>query len=494
MNSADEKIENSPEKTPEKTPGFKSLGLDKTILRTLEGLGHVKPTPIQLEAIPKILGKRDVIGQAQTGTGKTAAFLLPSLNLIKDSNEVSLLVITPTRELTQQVDREFFSLSKGLSLRSAAIFGGSPIMKQIKRLKEGVQAIVATPGRLLDLLQNKRIPNFNPSIVVLDEADEMLDMGFLEDIQKIFEYLPEEKQTLLFSATMSQSIKKLAQNILINPVHVNTTSSDVSKKNIQQDYYIVKESEKELALKRLVETLEPEKAIIFCRTKREVDDLFKTLNKLGLPVDSLHGDMEQAKRQKSISAFKNGECRYLVATDIAGRGLNILDISHVINYHMPFSEESYTHRIGRTGRAGNKGVAITFASPMELKKKSYIIKKNEKNIRFCTIPTLEEMKKKQVKNFIDGVKKQGLENSSREILKTLEEEMSLEDISLSLISSMTAKKGESTGPNKIGVSLEALKSGAYESSPRSRNRGNYRGGKRSFSSPRSPRPRKTKNY
>ncbi|NCF71287.1 MAG: DEAD/DEAH box helicase [Chlamydiales bacterium] len=474
---------------------FKQLGLNDKILKTVASLGFEKPSPIQAKAIPDILAGKDVIGQAQTGTGKTAAFLLPSLELMQKRKGISLVVIAPTRELASQVDKEFYTFSKGLNLKSAVIFGGSPISKQIKRLREGVNAIIATPGRLLDLLRSNKIPSFEPEMVVLDEADEMLDMGFLDDIKQIFSYLPEERQTLLFSATMSAPIKSLINKTLQNPTYVNTSQSDTSKDNIQQDYYTVREHEKEMALLRLVKALEPEKGIIFCRTKKEVDDLYTSLNKQGLSVSALHGDMEQTSRQRAIKAFKDSHSQFLVATDIAGRGLNILDITHVFNYHMPFSEESYTHRIGRTGRAGQKGVAVTLASPQELKRKSFIVNKNKKNINFCQVPTLEDIRKKQIKRFIEKAKTQEIEFDSKEILENLRKEMSLEEIGLALISKITSKYKEN-GPNKLAdfsQSDKGASSGKFSRRGRDDKKGRKKsGGKKPFFLKRRLKPSKKK--
>lgn len=387
--------------------GFESFGLKDFILRGVREAGFLEPSPIQKEAIPVVLGGQDLIAQAQTGTGKTAAFALPILNSLSKNGDIEALVITPTRELCVQISDEIFKLGKFIRAKTISFYGGQPIKRQLELLKKNPQVAIATPGRLLDLLSKDKIPNFNPKIVVLDESDEMLDMGFLDDVEEIFRYLPEQRQSLLFSATMPIQIKYLAQRILNCPKIIKITSEETTSTDVSQRYYIIEENEREAAIMRLIDTESPNKAIIFVRQKREADTLCAALVAKGYSAVALHGDMEQRERIRSIKAFKGGaalkalneslnggkntkksalnkaesknqkstkkaqeqtkEASILVATDIAARGLDISGVSHVFNYHIPLNPESYVHRIGRTGRAGKKGVAITLATPLEFK-------------------------------------------------------------------------------------------------------------------------------
>lgn len=387
--------------------GFESFGLKDSILRGVREAGFLEPSPIQKEAIPVVLGGQDLIAQAQTGTGKTAAFALPILNSLSKNGDIEALVITPTRELCVQISDEIFKLGKFIRAKTISFYGGQPIKRQLELLKKNPQVAIATPGRLLDLLSKDKIPNFNPKIVVLDESDEMLDMGFLDDVEEIFRYLPEQRQSLLFSATMPIQIKYLAQRILNCPKIIKITSEETTSTDVSQRYYIIEENEREAAIMRLIDTESPNKAIIFVRQKREADTLCAALVAKGYSAVALHGDMEQRERIRSIKAFKGGaalkalneslnggkntkksalnkaesknqkstkkaqeqtkEASILVATDIAARGLDISGVSHVFNYHIPLNPESYVHRIGRTGRAGKKGVAITLATPLEFK-------------------------------------------------------------------------------------------------------------------------------
>ena len=346
---------------------FQSFDLDPAIMKAVVDAGFKEPSPIQQLAIPLVLEGKDLVAQAQTGTGKTAAFSLPILSKVNsDSKRVEILVITPTRELATQVSDEIYMLGKHKGFKSVTVYGGSSYTRQIKLIEAGASVVVATPGRILDLLKNGKLRNFSPSIVVLDEADEMLDMGFLEDIKAIFDFLPSNRQTLLFSATMPSPIKSLAKEILNNPEFISVTPTNITtNEDIDQSYYIIEEWERDDAVIRLLDTLDPEKAIMFCRTKKEVEMLSSKLTAIGFAVKGLHGDMEQAQREEVIRAFRFSNIDLLVATDVAARGLNIKEISHVINVHIPFDPESYVHRIGRTGRAGLKGVAITLCTPME---------------------------------------------------------------------------------------------------------------------------------
>lgn len=346
---------------------FSDLGLKKSVLRGVELAGFSTPSPIQAEAIPAILQGGDLIAQAQTGTGKTAAFVLPILHNLRNNGEVEALVITPTRELAMQISDEAFKLGKFCRTRTICVYGGQNIKHQISFLDKNPQMMIATPGRLLDHLKNNRLRNFAPRIVVLDESDEMLDMGFLDDIEEIFSYLPSEIQVLLFSATMPKPIQELADKILLNPTKIKITPTEVANTDIMQRYYVINDNERNEAIIRLLDSQTPTRSIIFTRTKKEADTLNTFLVAQGYASVALHGDLDQRARRTAIMEFKNKSVQILVATDVASRGLDISDVSHVFNYHIPLNPESYIHRIGRTGRAGKKGVAITLVSPLEYK-------------------------------------------------------------------------------------------------------------------------------
>lgn len=357
---------NTDDKNSDKN-GFLEFHLKDKVLRGIKALGFTHPSPVQKSAIPFILEGHDLIAQAQTGTGKTAAFAIPLLNMLQNNSEIEALVITPTRELAIQISDEIFRLGRFMRTKTICVYGGQAIRRQVELLDKKPQVMVATPGRLLDHLRNDRIKRFNPRIVILDESDEMLDMGFLESIEEIFRFLPSTRQTLLFSATMPTPIKRLANKILDNPKSVKITSVNVTNTDIAQKYYIINEEERSSAITRLIDAISPRKSIIFTRMKKEADKLADFLKSKGYKAIALHGDMEQRDRQSAIRAFKDNKVELLVATDVASRGLDISDVSHVFNYHMPLNPESYVHRIGRTGRAGKKGVAITLVTPLEFR-------------------------------------------------------------------------------------------------------------------------------
>jgi ATP-dependent RNA helicase DeaD len=457
---------------------FADFNLHDTILKGIENAGFQQPSPIQQQAIPVILQGRDIIGQAHTGTGKTAAFGLPCLNLMKNTGSVELIVITPTRELATQVSDELFKLGQFANIRTVTISGGSSYARQIERVKSGAHIIVATPGRLLDLLNSGRIGKLTPSMVVLDEADEMLDMGFLEDIQKIFDFLPKKRQTLLFSATMPIQIKRLAEKILDNPALIKVESKNNVNQDIEQRYYIIEEHERDAAVIRLIDSQESTKGIIFCRTKREVDELTLKLSAQGYTAGCLHGDIEQRKRTEIMASFRAGKFNILVATDVAARGLDISDVTHVFNYHMPFDPESYVHRIGRTGRAGRKGIAITLVTPIEYRQIQRIQHIVGGQIQLCTIPTLGDLKKLQADKLLEAIRTQQLNENASKILSALEEEMDGTHLAYKLISILLARELVS-GPDMIGLhgkDLQNIESRLHDSNRRSSNRRNSRGG------------------
>lgn len=380
MNKKETKAQDNTQDKLSVLDSFRALGLKDKVLKGIKEAGFTTPSPIQEKAIPPILERRDVIAQAQTGTGKTAAFALPILHSLKNDSSIEALVITPTRELAMQISDEVFKLGKFLKTKTVCVYGGQSVKKQLELIEKKPQVLIATPGRLLDHLKNERLKNFAPNVVVLDESDEMLDMGFIDDIEEIFQYIPNNAQTLLFSATMPTRIKQLADKILYDPVHIKIQSSSTTNADIAQRYYIINENERNEALTRLIDTESPSKSIIFIRTKKEADEVNSYLQNKGYKSTALHGDMDQRMRRDSVQAFKGKEADILVATDVAARGLDIRNVSHVFNYHIPLNIESYVHRIGRTGRAGSKGVAITLATPLEYKDLKKI--QNETNAKF----------------------------------------------------------------------------------------------------------------
>jgi ATP-dependent RNA helicase DeaD len=345
---------------------FKELGLSPQVQQALDELGFDEPTPIQDQAIPELLAGHDVIGQAQTGTGKTAAFGLPLLQYVDPANdEVQAVVLTPTRELCIQVTQALRSYAEHLDVEIVAVFGGAPIKSQQAQLRAGAHVVVATVGRMMDLMSRRSLVLTAARYVVLDEADEMLDLGFIEDVEKILRMCPSGRQTALFSATMPPPVQRLAESYMYDPTTIRITPKKLTVDAIAQAYLEVPAREKASRLVELLRTEEPEQAIIFCRTKIGASRLEKTLKDKGLDVKALHGDMSQGSRDGVMIAFKDHRVRLLVATDIAARGLDIEHVTHVINYDVPGSSEVYVHRIGRTGRVGRTGRAITLVTPAE---------------------------------------------------------------------------------------------------------------------------------
>lgn len=370
---------------------FEQFGLEPEVLQAISEMGFEEPTPIQEKAIPLALSGRDLIGQAQTGTGKTAAFGIPLVSRIQPNEDrIVALVLAPTRELAIQVAEELEKLGRLKGLRTLAIYGGQDIGRQIRSLKRKPQIIIGTPGRLLDHIHRKTIRLDDVRMVVLDEADEMLDMGFMDDIQTILGLVPSERQTLLFSATMPPNIQKLAQQFLRDPVHISVVPKQVSAPSVHQYYIEVQERMKFEALCRLLDMEPPEMAIVFGRTKRRVAELTEALIKRGYAADGLHGDLSQNQRDTVMRKFREGSIDVLVATDVAARGLDIGGVTHVINFDLPQDPESYVHRIGRTGRAGKEGTSWTFVTPREMDHLRFIEKVTRHRIARKPLPTLAE--------------------------------------------------------------------------------------------------------
>jgi ATP-dependent RNA helicase RhlE len=350
---------------------FAALGLSEPLLRALEAANYEIPTPIQSRAIPALLEGRDMMGLAQTGTGKTAAFALPILQRLSATpmraqpKTVRALVLAPTRELALQIEESFRTYGAHLNLTTAVVFGGVGQMPQVRALSRGVDIVVATPGRMLDLFNQGCVRLDKVSIVVLDEADRMLDMGFSRDVLKLVDETPLERQSLLFSATMPKAIKKLGEEILLDPVFVEVTPEVVTVDKIEQHVFHVRSAEKRSLLLHLLENPAMSRVIVFTRTKHGANRVSEQLDKAGVPANAIHGNKSQSARQKALEEFRSGEARILVATDIAARGIDVDDITHVVNYELPVDAESYVHRIGRTARAGRSGIAYSFCDPSE---------------------------------------------------------------------------------------------------------------------------------
>lgn len=370
---------------------FAEFGLEPKVIQAITELGFEESTPIQEKAIPVALTGSDMIGQAQTGTGKTAAFGIPLISKIDPTEDrVVALIMTPTRELAIQVAEEIGKLSRFKGIRSLPIYGGQDIGRQIRALKKRPQIIIGTPGRLLDHINRKTIRLDDVQTVVLDEADEMLDMGFMEDITSILSLVPDERQTMLFSATMPPNIQKLANTFLKDPQHVSVMPKQVSAPLIEQNYIEVPERMKFDALSRLLDMQSPELAIVFGRTKRRVDELAEGLQKRGYSADGLHGDLSQNQRDAVMRKFRDGSIDVLVATDVAARGLDVSGVTHVINFDLPQDPESYVHRIGRTGRAGKEGSAWSFVTPREMDHLHFIERVTRHRLNRKPIPSMAE--------------------------------------------------------------------------------------------------------
>lgn len=386
---------------------FSELPLDPNILKGIEALGFTSPTPVQQESIPLLIREnRDLIGLAQTGTGKTAAFGLPMIHKIDVNKKiVQGLVIAPTRELCVQISNDFKDYStfvKGLSV--ATIYGGASMDKQSREIRSGAQIVVATPGRLMDMMKRKMIKINHVSYVVLDEADEMLNMGFKEDIDGILSHTPDEKSTWLFSATMPRDVEKISKSYMNDPMEITVGNKNVGAKNIHHVYYNVPERDRYKAVKRILDFNPNIYGLIFCRTRRTTQDVADKLLKEGYNAAPLHGDLSQMQRDKAMDKFRDKTLQILVATDVAARGIDVNDISHVINYHLPDEVESYTHRSGRTARAGKKGVSIAIVSNKDQNKVFQIEKKIKIKFDEGKLPSGKEICEQQLVGYVEKIK------------------------------------------------------------------------------------------
>ncbi|MDX6555453.1 MAG: ATP-dependent helicase DeaD [Miltoncostaeaceae bacterium] len=382
--------------------GFAGLGLRDELVSAVAGLGYEEPTPVQREAIPPLLEGRDLLGDAATGTGKTAAFALPMLQRIAGEGfgpRPRALVLVPTRELAMQVSEAIHKYGRGLGTRVLPVYGGQPIGRQLRELKSGADVVVATPGRALDHIGRGTLVLDDVRVVVLDEADEMLDMGFAEDIDGILEGVPEERQTVLFSATMPPRITAIAKRHLRDPVRVRIAAERQAAGDapqVRQTAYVVARAHKPAALGRILDVEAPTAALVFCRTRTEVEELTETLNGRGYRAEALHGGMSQEQRDKVMGRFRAERAELLVATDVAARGLDIDQLTHVVNYDVPSAPEAYVHRIGRVGRAGREGVAITLAEPREHRLLKNIERVTGRRIGVETLPTVADLRARRL--------------------------------------------------------------------------------------------------
>lgn len=459
---------------------FAHFHLNENIEKGLADAGFKHPSPVQKEAIPLVLQGHDLVVQAHTGTGKTAAFGLPIMSLMQHNQGVEVLIITPTRELALQISDELYKLGKYAQVRTATVYGGQSYSRQIKQI-ENASILVATPGRLLDLLQGKKI-KLKPNYLVLDEADEMLNMGFIDDVKKILSYVPAQAQKLLFSATMPEVIKNIANHFLHHPKYVKAASQQSTNKDISQEFYVIEEKEREDAVIRLIDYYDPDKAIIFCRMKKETENLAAILSAKGYSARALNGDMEQKMRENTMKSFKSGITEILVATDIAARGLDIADTSHVFNYHLPFDTQSYVHRIGRTGRAGRKGIAITFITPFEFRSLQKIKKSIGTNIEHKFVPTMQKVHDDHNKKLIYKISNQPIHSQAIDLSAVLEEKMELAQIVHKVIS-LLLENQKISGPEQIGLNEHNVKKMMDRFQSNKSNRSNRATGKNRNRSP-----------
>ncbi len=438
-----------------KLEGFAALGLSEKTIKALAKKGFEEPSPIQALTIPVLLkGEKDVVGQAQTGTGKTAAFGLPILEMINKSNgNVRAIVLAPTRELAIQVAEEINSFANGRKLKIVPVYGGQSIELQIRQLKKGVDIVVGTPGRVQDLIDRKVLKLDKLEYFILDEADEMLNMGFVEDIEKILESTNKDKRMLFFSATMPKEILKIAENHMRKDYEIiKVESKELTTNLTDQIYFEVKQKDKFEALCRIID-LEPEfYGIVFCRTKNDVNELAGKLNDRGYDAGELHGDITQNHREVTLNRFKAKKLSILVATDVAARGIDVNDLTHVVNYAIPQEAESYVHRIGRTGRAGKEGTAITFMTPSEYKKLLQIKRITKTDIRKEKLPEIKDVilsRKHRIIENITNILQEGNLNGFIDMAKDLLKEGSPEDIVASLLKSAYEDVLDTSNYNEI---------------------------------------------
>ena len=408
---------------------FDELNIDERILRAVEDMGFEETSPIQTQAIPAVLEGIDVIGQAQTGTGKTAAYSIPMLQKINpDVKKPQAIVLCPTRELAVQVAEEIRKLAKYMSdIKVLPVYGGQEIVRQIKSLKAGVQIIVGTPGRVMDHMRRKTVKFDSVSMVILDEADEMLDMGFREDMETILTETPEERQTVLFSATMPKPIMEIARKFQKDAKIIKVVRKELTVSNIDQFYYEVRPKNKTEILSRLIDIYNPKLSVVFCNTKRQVDELISELKGRGYFADGIHGDMKQQQRDRVMDDFRSGKTEILIATDVAARGIDVDGVDIVFNYDLPQDEEYYVHRIGRTGRAGKSGLALSFISGREVYKLKDIERYCKTKILAKPVPSLDDVKNTKLDNMFDKIRQTIEEGGLTDMVNLVEEHVNQEE-------------------------------------------------------------------
>ncbi|WP_010529401.1 DEAD/DEAH box helicase [Lentibacillus jeotgali] len=450
---------------------FKELNISQAIMKALQKMGFEEATPIQAETIPLAIEGYDAIGQAQTGTGKTAAFGIPMIEKIDpQQRKIQGLVVAPTRELAIQVAEELNRLGKIKGVRSMSVYGGQHMERQIRALKDGPHIVVATPGRLLDHMRRKTIRTENIRTAVLDEADEMLNMGFIDDIRDILKNIPEERQTLLFSATMPKEIRDIATNLMKSPKEVKVKAKEMTVENIDQYFIEVPEKQKFDTLTNHLDFYAPKLAIVFSRTKKRVDEITDGLQARGFRAEGIHGDLTQGKRMSVLNKFKNNRVDVLVATDVAARGLDISGVTHVYNFDIPQDPESYVHRIGRTGRAGRTGEAVSFITPREIAHLNVIEKVTKSKMKRMAPPTYQEAKRGQQQAAADKLRKkidqqdlQDYQETASELLqdhdsitvvaaalKMMTKERRNAPVNISSVQPISVKKAQRGGKNNKG--------------------------------------------
>jgi len=408
---------------------FDELNIDERILRAIEDMGFEETSPIQTQAIPAVCEGIDVVGQAQTGTGKTAAYTIPMLMKIDPQiKKPQAIVLCPTRELAVQVAEEIRKLAKYMSdIKVLPVYGGQEIVRQIKSLKTGVQIIVGTPGRVMDHMRRKTVKFDNINMVILDEADEMLDMGFREDMETILTETPEDRQTVMFSATMPKAIMDIARNFQKDARIIKVVRKELTVSNIEQFYYEVRPKNKTEVLCRLIDIYNPRLSVVFCNTKRQVDELISELKGRGYFADGIHGDMKQQQRDRVMDDFRSGKVDILIATDVAARGIDVDDVDMVFNYDIPQDEEYYVHRIGRTGRAGRSGMALSFISGKEVYKLKDIERYCKTKILAKPVPSLDDVKNTKLDNMFDKIRQTIDEGGLTDMVNLVEEHVNQEE-------------------------------------------------------------------
>ena len=408
---------------------FDELNIDERILRAIEDMGFEETSPIQTQAIPAVCEGIDVVGQAQTGTGKTAAYTIPMLMKIDPQiKKPQAIVLCPTRELAVQVADEIRKLAKYMSdIKVLPVYGGQEIVRQIKSLKTGVQIIVGTPGRVMDHMRRKTVKFDNINMVILDEADEMLDMGFREDMETILTETPEDRQTVMFSATMPKAIMDIARNFQKDARIIKVVRKELTVSNIEQFYYEVRPKNKTEVLCRLIDIYNPRLSVVFCNTKRQVDELISELKGRGYFADGIHGDMKQQQRDRVMDDFRSGKVDILIATDVAARGIDVDDVDMVFNYDIPQDEEYYVHRIGRTGRAGRSGMALSFISGKEVYKLKDIERYCKTKILAKPVPSLDDVKNTKLDNMFDKIRQTIEEGGLTDMVNLVEEHVNQEE-------------------------------------------------------------------